>query len=92
MDTRDVIEAYEKKQAILVNAKFILQNSGDIDGAMDCELELAKLDTTLDQLRHLGPDPASAAVSVLNVSDKVKEVCMQPAKLSQKIVVDIVKE
>ena len=90
MDITEVIQAYEKKQAILTNAKFILQNSGDIEGALDCELELERVDTALDQMRHLGPQPTPEAVGAMNVSDRVKQVCLQSATLAQKVSVEVI--
>ena len=56
MDTKDLILCREKKQAILLNAKAVAWQEGDVEGIEHFEEELAKVETVLTDLRKVQLD------------------------------------
>jgi hypothetical protein len=87
MEIPEVIQAYETKYAIMVNAKETAQKEGDVARVLYYETELVKTDTEINQLRAIvGQRPREIeGPNIESLAKKVAELLQPPPVLANPV-------
>jgi hypothetical protein len=87
MEIPEVIQAYETKYAIMLNAREVAQREGDVARVLYYETELVKTDTEINQLRAIvGQGPRQIeGPNIDSLAKRVAELLQPPPVLANPV-------